>query len=88
MTLPPDYQAEHREEPDPAAPADERLDQPSEDDRSWTVETIDSSASRSVTSVVVPGQPPEVNPGAAAALLKLLSHVNDRRTDHSNQENR
>ncbi|MFY1656169.1 hypothetical protein [Micromonospora sp. WMMD1274] len=88
MTLPPDHQAEHHQEPDSTAPADERLDQPSEDDRSWTVETIDSSAPPGVTSVVVPGQPPELHPGAAAALLKLLRHMNDRRTDKSNQENR
>ncbi|MEU8299775.1 hypothetical protein AB0C04_21195 [Micromonospora sp. NPDC048909] len=88
MTLPPDRQSEHHQQPDSTAPADERLDQPSEDDRSWTVETIDSSAPPSVTSVVVPGQPPELNPGAAAALLKLLRHVNERRTDNSNLENR
>ncbi|MEV1154821.1 hypothetical protein AB0J27_05355 [Micromonospora chokoriensis] len=87
MTLPPDHQAEPHQEPDSTAPADERLDQPSEDDRSWTVETIDSSAQPGVTSVVVPGQPPELHPGAAAALLKLLRHIDDRRTDNSNREN-
>ncbi|MFE0527161.1 hypothetical protein ACFW0V_06140 [Micromonospora parva] len=88
MTLPPDRQSEHHKEPDSTAPADERLDQTSEDNRSWTVGTIDGSAPPSVTSVVVPRQPPELHPGAAAALLKLLRHVNDRRTDNSNQENR
>ncbi|WP_422747186.1 hypothetical protein [Micromonospora sp. WMMD1219] len=88
MTLPPDHQSEHHQEPDSAAPADEGLDQPCEDDRSWTVETVDSSAPPSVASVVVPEQPPELNPGAAAALLELLRHVNDRRTDNSNQESR
>ncbi|MEU8016008.1 hypothetical protein AB0B74_08580 [Micromonospora parva] len=88
MTLPPDHQSEHHQQPDSTAPADERLDQPSEDDRSWTVETVDGSAPPSVTSVVVPGQSPELQPGAAAALLKLLRHVNGRRTDNPNQENR
>ncbi|MGC4821846.1 hypothetical protein [Micromonospora sp. DT63] len=87
MTLPPDHQSEHHQEPNPTAPAEERLDQPNEDDRLWTVETIDSSAPPSVTSVAVPSQPPELNPGAAAALLKLLRHVNDCRTVNSNQEN-
>ncbi|WP_406063091.1 hypothetical protein [Micromonospora sp. NBC_00860] len=88
MTLPPDHQSEHHKEPGSTAPADERLDQPSEDNGSWTVGTIDGSAPPGVTSVVIPGQPPELHPGAAAALLKLLRHVNDRRTDNSNQENR
>ncbi|MFI6244433.1 hypothetical protein ACIBEF_31760 [Micromonospora sp. NPDC050795] len=88
MTLPPDHQSEHHKEPDSPAPADERLDQPNEDNGSWTVGTINGSAPHSVTSVVVPRQPPELHPGAAAALLKLLRHVNDHRTDNSNQENR
>ncbi|GAA4581518.1 hypothetical protein GCM10023176_62280 [Micromonospora coerulea] len=84
MTLPPDHQFQQRKEPDSTAPSDERLDQPSEDNGSWTVETVDDGATSVVTSVAAP----ELHPGAAAALLKLLRHVNDSRTDNSNQENR
>ncbi|TQJ23808.1 hypothetical protein FBZ33_4128 [Micromonospora sp. A202] len=87
MTLPPGHQSQQREEPNSTAPSDERLDQPSEDSGSWTVETVDGGATSGVTSVAAPVQPPELHPGAAAALLKLLRHVNDSRTDNSNQEN-
>ncbi|MEU5789755.1 hypothetical protein ABZ754_18725 [Micromonospora purpureochromogenes] len=89
MTLPPDNQHQQSKEPHPtsAAAPDKRLDQPSEDSGLWTVDNVDGRATNGFTSVAVPGQPPELHPGAAAALLKLLRRVNDRRTDTSNQEN-
>ena len=89
MTQPPDYQHQQREEAYPAtiAAPGERLDQPGEDTGSWTVGSADRRATTSVTSVAAPGQPPELHPGAAAALLKLLRRVNDRRTNNSSQEN-
>ena len=90
MTLPPDDQHQHRKEPDPATAAapGKRLDQASEDDGSWTVDNADGRATNGFTNVVAPGQPPDLHPGAAAALLKLLRRVNDRHTDNSNEENR
>ena len=90
MTLPPDDEHQQRKEPDPATAAapDKRLDQRSEDNGSWTVDIVDGRATNGFTSVAAPGQPPELHPGAAAALLKLLRRVNDRCTDNSNQENR
>ncbi|MER6592545.1 hypothetical protein ABT214_11940 [Micromonospora purpureochromogenes] len=90
MTLPPDDQHQQRKEPDPATAGapDKRLDQRSEDNGSWTVDNVDGRAPIGFTSVAAPGQPPELHPGAAAALLKLLRRVNDRCTDTSNQENR
>ena len=90
MTLPSDHQHQQRKEPDPptAAAPDKRLDQRSEDSGSWTVDNVDGRATNGFTSVAAPGQPPELHPGAAAALLKLLRRVNDRRTDNSTEENR
>ena len=89
MTLPPDHHHQQHSKADTATAAapDKRLDQPSEDTGSWTVDNVDSGATTWVTKVLAPSQPPELHPGAAAALLKLLRHVNDRRADNSNQEN-
>ncbi|MDH6464155.1 hypothetical protein M2302_004352 [Micromonospora sp. A200] len=89
MTLPPDDQHQQGKEPDPATAGapDKPLDQRSEDNGSWTVDNVDGRATNGFTSVAAPGQPPELHPGAAAALLKLLRRVNDRCTDNSNQEN-
>ncbi len=86
MTLPPGHHSPQRNEPDSITPPDKRLDQPSEDDGPWTVETVDGREASGTTRVVVPGHPPELHPAAAAALLTLLRHANPRRTDNSQQE--
>ncbi|MGC4864626.1 hypothetical protein ACLQ3B_04220 [Micromonospora sp. DT53] len=70
-----------------AAARDKQLDQSCEDNGSWTVDNADGSATTGVDSLVAPSQPPDLHPGAAAALLKLLKRVNDHRTDNSKQEN-
>ncbi|WP_446215780.1 hypothetical protein [Micromonospora sp. IBHARD004] len=89
MTLPSDHQHQQRKESDPATDAapDKRLDRSSEGDRSWTVDDVDGRATTAFIRVEAPRQPPELHPGAAAALLKLLRRVNDRRTDNSIEEN-
>ncbi|MGC4755670.1 hypothetical protein [Micromonospora trifolii] len=51
------------------------------------LDNVDGGTTTGVSSVVTPDQPPELNPQAAAALLKLLTHLNDRDTEHSKQEN-
>ncbi|MFF0372104.1 MULTISPECIES: hypothetical protein [unclassified Micromonospora] len=70
-----------------AAARDKQLDQPGEGNGSWTVDKVDGSATTGVNSVAAPVQPPELHPGAAAALPKLLKRFNDHRTDNSKQEN-
>ncbi|MEU1840229.1 hypothetical protein [Micromonospora chersina] len=89
MTLPPAHPHQQRKKIDRATAAapDKRLDPPGEDNGSWTLDNADRGKTTWVTSVATPGQPPELHPGAAAALLKLLSGVNERRTDKPNQEN-
>ncbi|MEU4555383.1 hypothetical protein EV382_2890 [Micromonospora violae] len=88
MILPFDHQHQQRKEPDPptgAAP-DKRLDQPRQDNGSWMVGNIDGRTTTHFINVEAPRQPPELHPGAAAALLKLLRRVNDHRTDNSIEE--
>ncbi|WP_433458534.1 hypothetical protein [Micromonospora sp. CA-248212] len=89
MTLPSDHQLQQRKESVPAtgtAP-DKRLDRSSEGDGSWTVDDVDGRASTALIRVEAPRQPPELHPGAAAALLKLLRRVNDHRTNNSIEDN-
>ncbi|MBM0239139.1 hypothetical protein JNW88_21990 [Micromonospora sp. ATA32] len=90
MTLPSDHQHQQRKEPDPptAAAPDKRLDQPRQDNGSWMVGNIDGRTTTEFINVEAPRPPPELHPGAAATLLKLLRRVNDRRTDNSTEENR
>lgn len=89
MTQPAGHHHQRSRRPGPATAAgrDKQLDQPGEDNGSWTVDNVDGSATTGANSVAAPGQPPELHPGAAAALLKLLKRVNDHRTDNSKQEN-
>ncbi|MFV2114196.1 hypothetical protein ACFHW0_17895 [Micromonospora sp. LOL_025] len=89
MTLPSDHQHQQRKEPDPATGAapDKRLDGSSEGNGSWTVDDVDGPATTAFIRVEAPHQPPELHPDAAAALLKLLRGVNDRRTNNSTEEN-
>ncbi|MEU4777351.1 hypothetical protein [Micromonospora sp. NPDC023633] len=89
MTLPSDHQHQQRKESNPAtgvAP-DKRLDRCSEGDGSWTVDDVDGRATTAFIRVEAPHQPPELHPGAAAALLNLLKRVNGRRTNNPIEEN-
>ncbi|MFG1833841.1 hypothetical protein [Micromonospora chersina] len=88
MTLPSDHRHQQGKESDAAAGTapDKRLDQCSEGDGSWTVDD-DGRATTMFIRVEAPRQAPELYPGAATALLKLLTRVNDRRTDNSIEEN-
>ncbi|PWR08981.1 hypothetical protein DKT68_13395 [Micromonospora acroterricola] len=87
MTQPSSDPHERPSRPRPPSAPGRQLDRPNEDSRSWTVDNVDGGTTTGVSSVVTPDQPPELNPQAAAALLKLLTHLNDRHTEHSKQEN-
>ncbi|WP_328372593.1 hypothetical protein [Micromonospora zamorensis] len=86
MTLPSDHQNQQRKESDPGT--ETRLDRTSDGDGSWTVDDANGRTTTAFIKVEAPQRPPELHPGAATALLKLLRRVNDRRTDNSIEENR
>lgn len=87
MTQPPSGPRERPSRPRPPTAPGRQLDQPNDDSRSWTVGNVDGGATAGVSRVVTPDQPPELNPQAAAALLRLLTHLNDRHTEQAKQEN-
>ncbi|MBQ0896269.1 hypothetical protein KBX37_24785 [Micromonospora sp. U56] len=86
--MPSDRRHQQRKESDPATDAapDKRLDRSGEGDGSWTLDDVDGRAKTAFIRVEAPRQPPELHPGAAAALLKVLKRVNDRRTDDPIEE--
>ncbi|MGN9812564.1 hypothetical protein ACTMSW_24820 [Micromonospora sp. BQ11] len=89
MTLPSDRQDQQGNEPDPATAPErnKRLDQPRESNGSWTVGSISGRTTTELTNVEAPHQAPELNPAAAAGLLKLLTRVKDRRPTDSMEDN-